>query len=266
MAYSYIPLRADSPIHWLVFHLNGRRHQIDCARTDDGVTVATMIGSRMKLTVVALLLVGVANAQVINLGYPGANTAELHARFNSALVWHPKIIVIMAGANDALNPAKLLPPEVSRKYLQLMVARAHAARTQVVLVTIHDPDFIRLLARHAPVEYGGTPPEQRVVELNRVLSEVALRNGVPLVDFHAVLQANGGATTTLSTDGLHLTRTGYALLASAVRAQLPEHVPNSDTIVCFGDSLTYGVGVRSPRNAPETGDTYPAQLRALLAR
>jgi len=224
-----------------------------------------MIASRIRVIVVALLLIGVAaNAQVINLGFPGANTAELEAGFSSALALHPKIIVMMAGANDALNPAKLLPPDTSRKYLQAMVTRAHAAGAQVLLVTLHDPDLARLFARHAPTEYGDRPPGRRVFELNRVLCEVARQNGIHLVDFHAVLQENGGVTTALSTDGLHLTRRGYALLAFAVRAQLPQHVLASDTIVCFGDSLTYGV--RAPGGAPETDDTYPAQLQALLMR
>jgi hypothetical protein len=51
-----------------------------------------------------------------------------------------------------------------------------------------------------------------------ILSEqVAQRNGIPLVDSHAVLQAKAGATGALTTDGRHLTQSGYALLASAVR-------------------------------------------------
>jgi acyl-CoA thioesterase-1 len=200
---------------------------------------------------------------VINLDFPGANTAELAARFDSALKMHPKIVVVMAGANDALNPAKLLPPEASRKNLEFMVTRANDTGVQIVLVNLHDPDFARLLARHKLTEYGDTPPEQRVSDINRVLREVALVSGIALGDFHAVLEGKGGATVALSTDGLHLMRDGYALLASAVHTQLPEHDPDSDTIVCFGDSLTYGIGVRA-ENAPETDDTYPAKLRALL--
>jgi acyl-CoA thioesterase-1 len=79
-----------------------------------------------------------------------------------------------------------------------------------------------------------------------------------------VLQKAGGANSELSTDGVHLTAKGYGLLATAVRSQLPKNLPGSATILCFGDSLTYGIGVRPANSLSETAETYPAQLRALL--
>jgi acyl-CoA thioesterase I len=240
---------------------------LDCPRGDRDATIRPMIRRGKGLAVAVLLLIGVAaNAEVINRGFPGANTVELEARFNSVLMLHPKIVVLMGGANDALNPAKLLPAEVSRERIQAMVTRARASGVLLVLVTVHAPDLGRLLARHAPAEYGDLPPQKRISALNQALREVASKNGIPLVDFQAVMEANGGSTPRLSTDGLHLTRSGYALLASAVCARLPPHITASDTIVCFGDSLTYGIGVRAPGDAPEATDTYPAQLRALVGR
>jgi acyl-CoA thioesterase I len=206
------------------------------------------------------------NGQVMNVGFPGENTAELDARFASLLGMHPNIVVLMAGANDALNTAKLLPLEVSRAHVQNMITQAQDAGVKLMLVTVHAPDVERLLTRHKVTDYGNNPPQQRMAALNDMLREVAHRNAIPLVDFATVFAANGGASTHLSTDGVHLTRSGYGLLASAVYAELPKPLSSSTKIVCFGDSLTYGIGVRAPGNAAETDDTYPAQLRALLQR
>jgi len=212
------------------------------------------------------LIASYAGAEVINLGFPGENTAELDARFDRVLALHPAWVVIFAGGNDALNPAKFLAPEVSRENLLHMISRSREAGARVVLVTIHEPDLARLLKRHAVAEYGNKSPAERVRELDAVITALAAQYKIPLADFRSKLLASGGPNLRLSADGVHLTRAGYALLAATVRAKFPHHVPSSKTIVCFGDSLTYGIGVRAPGNAPESNDTYPARLRALLAR
>jgi acyl-CoA thioesterase I len=224
-------------------------------------------GARLVIVISILIAAGSAvNGQVINDGFPGENTAELDARFATVLGMHPNIVVLMAGTNDALNTAKLLGLDVSRANVQDMITRAHDAGVKLVLVTVHAPDVERLFTRHKAADYGNNPPLQRVAALNDMLRAVAHQNAIPLVDFATVLAANGGATPGLSTDGVHLTRSGNGLLASAVYAELPKPLSPSTRIVCFGDSLTYGTGVRAPGNAPETDDTYPAQLRVLLQR
>jgi hypothetical protein len=95
---------------------------------------------------------------VINLGFPGANTPELATRFDSALKMHPKIVVVMAVANDALNPAKLLPPEVSRKNLELMVnARTtpeFKSRWSNFLSTIRIPTRLCVSVTVSPTAFG----------------------------------------------------------------------------------------------------------------
>jgi acyl-CoA thioesterase-1 len=154
---------------------------------------------------------------------------------------------------------------MSRKNLLDMISRSRKAGAHIVLVTVHEPDLVRLLKRHAVTDYGKRPPAERLAALDDVVTALAGEDGISLADFRSTLRANGGPNMRLSTDGVHLTRAGYGLLAATVRAKLPQHVSNSETIVCFGDSLTYGIGVRAPGDSPETSDTYPAQLRALLA-
>jgi lysophospholipase L1-like esterase len=207
-----------------------------------------------------------ATPKVINMSYPGFNTAELDAKLDEALqIAKPKYMILMAGGNDALNDKKFLPAEQTRLHLQAMVRRAQASGATVILVTTHDPDLKRLLQRHRLEDYGASSPLDRLTIVNSIVVAVAAQQNAMVLDFHAKLAQAGGATIDLSTDGVHLTAKGYGMLAGAVRAKLPEKIPAQDTVLCFGDSLTYGQGVRAA-NSEDTPFTYPSQLRLLLQK
>lgn len=206
-----------------------------------------------------------AQVRVINDGFPGENTSELDARLDDALQqFNPDYVVLFAGSNDALNDKKFLPARETRAHLRYMADRIKRHGAQVIMVTVHDPDLARLMTRHKPEAYGNTPPLQRLALINEQVRRVARVEHASLVPFAGVLQKAGGANSELSTDGVHLTAKGYGLLATAVRAQLPKHFSDGATILCFGDSLTYGIGVRSASSPTDTAETYPAQLRVLL--
>jgi len=177
----------------------------------------------------------------------------------------PKYVILMAGANDALNDKKFLSAAQTRLHLRAMVRRAQASGATVVLVTTHDPDLKRLLQRHRPEDYGASSPLARLAIVNSIVVAVAAQQNATVVDFHRIMAQAGGANTDRSTDGVHLTAKGYGILARAVRAELPAEIPTQDTVLCFGDSLTYGLGVRA-RNSEETPLTYPSQLRQLLQK
>lgn len=203
--------------------------------------------------------------RVVDEGFPGQNTAELDPQLEAALVrFKPEYVILFAGANDALNEKKFLPAQKTEAHLTSMVQRIQAHGAQAIMVTVHDPDLDRLMKRHKLEDYGDRPPLQRLKEVNLKIEQVAASQHAKLVPFSQVLKQAGGADTELSTDGVHLTAKGYGLLARAVRDELPENIPSDTVILCFGDSLTYGIGVRPPNDAPETSETYPAQLRALL--
>jgi acyl-CoA thioesterase-1 len=226
--------------------------------------------SRMRLhhfflLCLTLALPLTAQVRVINDGFPGENTGELDARLDGALAeFKPDYVVVFAGGNDALNDKKFLPPSNSGSHLQHMAERIKAHGAQVVMVTVHDPDVARLMQRHKPEAYGDAPPLKRLALVNNQIQRVAQLEHAPLVPFATVLRKAGGTNMELSTDGVHLTAKGYGLLAAAVRAKLPKHLPVNATVLCFGDSLTYGIGVRPSNSTEETPETYPSQLRALL--
>lgn len=206
-----------------------------------------------------------AQVRVVNDGFPGESTRGLDARLDDALEQiHPQYVVLFAGANDSLNDKKLLPNGMTSRYLDAMVKTIQLTGAHVVLVQIHTPDMARLMSRHKIEDYRGIGPLERLAMVNDSIAEIAHNNHAALVPFNTILHKAGGANKDLSTDGLHLTAKGYAQLATAIRKQLPPSIPANTTILCFGDSLTYGIGVRPANNAPETPETYPAQLRALL--
>lgn len=206
-----------------------------------------------------------AQVRVINDGFPGANTSELDARLDDALhQFKPNYVVLFAGANDALNEKKFLPANETGGHLQAMIDRIKRSGAHVMMITVHDPDLVRLMTRHTSKAYGDTSPSQRLDQVNEQVRRIALLEHVPVVPFATVLQKAGGANAEFSADGVHLTAKGYGLLATTIRKELPKHIPANTTILCFGDSLTYGIGVRPPNSTAETPETYPAQLRALL--
>jgi acyl-CoA thioesterase-1 len=203
--------------------------------------------------------------RVVNAGMPGENSTEVDSRLDAALQQtKPQYIVLFVGMNDAVNDRKFLPLETTAAKVSSMVKRSQAAGAKVIVVSVHEPDTARLLQRHKPEVYGSMPPAERIRALDRALKQVADSAQAGFVDFHDTLIKAGGANLELSTDGVHLTARGYALLAESVRKGLPAQIDNTTTILCMGDSLTYGIGVRQPGGAPEGDRTYPAQLQALL--
>lgn len=217
--------------------------------------------------IVFILLIpvrSVAAMKVINRGIPGQTTAEIDERTETELSnYNPDVVVLFAGMNDAVNDRKFLSPKSSHAHLESVVRKCQHHGSRVVLVTVHQPDTTRLMQRHKPEVYGNRSPEQRIRDLNVEILSVAAQNDLPVVDFASILKEHGGATTEWSTDGVHLTAKGYALLAQAVFMQL-QRMGNVQTVLCLGDSLTYGIGVRKPES-PETAETYPSNLSSFAA-
>ena len=206
-----------------------------------------------------------AAVRVFNEGVPGESSAEVDARLDAALKrYAPQYVVIFVGMNDAVNDKKFLPPETTAEHVAAMIHRSQAVGSGVVLVSVHEPDVVRLLQRHKAEVYGNIPPAERIRQLDLILERTAKQNHASLADFHASLIKVGGPTMEWSTDGVHLTVKGYALLARTVRSSLPKHMTDDASVLCIGDSLTYGIGVRPAGGTTESDQTYPAVLQRFL--
>jgi lysophospholipase L1-like esterase len=232
---------------------------------------AEMVGGRRVrdifcgIVYLSMAAMGVAAPHVVNAGVPGESSREIAFRLGALLdEYKPQYVVIFAGMNDAVNDRKFLSPQQTAEAVTAMVVKAQTAHAKVILVTVHQPDDGRLLERHSPESYHGIPPEQRIQGVNRELSSISRDHKVPLADFYNALKKAGGPNSSLSTDGVHLTAKGYHLLAVTIRGAFAENIDPHATVLCVGDSLTYGIGVRKQGGAPEGDETYPAQLQSLL--
>lgn len=177
-------------------------------------------------------------------GAPGTGPLTPQGQWKQSLQdavndFNPDVVVIEACCNyDPQQPhrvyggAEVEPdsPEMYRQWelaIDDLVSLAGRRGAHVFLVTIPDADPAGL--------FGGLNP--RIARLN----EIYVRLGLPLIDWRAALQPDGGYTATLgagasnrrirATDGLHLTDEGDQVVAGAtwdaIRPVLSQDPPAS---------------------------------------
>jgi acyl-CoA thioesterase-1 len=214
-----------------------------------------------------------AGLTVHNRGIGGQNSRQGRARFEKDVVAaKPNYVFIYFGLNDALNERALVPLEDYVKNLRWMIDRSRQAGIVPVIATIHPVGEEALLKRHKRETYGSEGPNGRVDRYNAAIRKLVKDQGVALADFANVVGKDGKAAapaaqeesarpTLVSSDGVHLTPAGNRALAQCFLAAVAGKLRGGQTIVCLGDSVTYGAGNRGAGTAE--GDTYPAMLRGL---
>ena len=197
---------------------------------------------------------------VHNKGIGGQNSKQGKARFSKdVLALKPDYVFIYFGLNDTLNePAFLSEPEYVTN-LAWMVDQARAANIKPVLCTIHRVGEEALMKRHKKESYGSEGPNGKVERYNRALRAMAEEKMVPVADFAGLVAADDQqAGKIVSADGVHLTATGYEALAQCFWKVVAGEIKDKTTIVCLGDSVTWGAGVKGPGTT--IGESYPACL------
>ncbi|MBI4976964.1 MAG: hypothetical protein HZC28_05745 [Spirochaetes bacterium] len=214
------------------------------------------------------------SVKVINKGIGGNNTTQGLARFDKDVVGiHPSVVVLYFGMNDAVNSMNSVPVEKYRENLSAMIARARAAGITPVLMTITPVIESYVLARHKKEYFENDPPNAKVKRYNDVIKSIAAEQLLKLVDLNAIFVSRGepseGASSLLKNkanlkapDGVHYTPEGYRAVAESAFAVVRELVKKGDTVVCLGDSLTFGAGAKGA--GAVDGETYPAVLFRLL--
>lgn len=227
-----------------------------------------------------ILLAGNVSAEdnlVINAGVGGNSTRNLLKRVDKDVLAHnPEVVVMMVGTNDALNSRNSVPLDEYEANVKKLVDAFLRVGAKVVLMTI-PPCYDELLfSRHKPEFFAERKPVDRIADVNGVVQRIGKMEGVTVVDIYTLIEEKGGAgpeetslirnlANSRSKDGVHPTVEGYNLIADAVfhkLQQLDWH--KAKTIVCFGDSITYGASMKGAGTAEDGADTYPAKLAKLL--
>jgi lysophospholipase L1-like esterase len=218
-----------------------------------------------------------ANSQnrvtITNAGYNGNNVLDLLARLDKdVLAKKPQLVVLMIGTNDMLNLRNMLTVEEYKKNYQKLITliKKHA---KLMLMTIPPINVEYLNQRVDPKHYAPGGPQARVDSANAVVKELAVKNKCHLIDLNRILLACGGSTDDIGSlfqnvpnfnvnDGVHPVTNGYRVIGTAVYQAIINTYPDVTSIVCFGDSITFGYKMHG--EGTTTGDPYPAVLSRMF--
>ncbi|MHB9139501.1 MAG: DUF459 domain-containing protein, partial [Victivallaceae bacterium] len=230
-----------------------------------GVIIATM----------ALSIAGETKpVLVFNKGIGGNNTANALSRIEKdVLPIKPDCLIVEFGMNDAINSDNLIEPQQFAKNINNMIEKAQSANIKnIALVTVNPVVEKYVMSRHKKYPFTETPNE-RIKKYNDIIKNIIQDKNLILIDLNSLIVENKGATehaeslirnqaNSKSADGVHLTAEGNKLLAEAAAEQLKNVIKPGDTVVCFGDSITFGANLKGAGTV--AGDTYPAYLQSLL--
>ncbi len=212
---------------------------------------------------------------VFNAGWPGNGTTELLNRFEADVAFQqPDGVLLLAGLNDMLYPGHTVPPEQFRHNLETLVQRCRNIGAWCVLGTLPPLYMPFFLEQFPSDEWSAADPAAKIDTANGIIREVAGNFELELWDVRAVISARpvGESADSLvmnpansgRRDGMHWTAAGADAVAAAAFNLICPRCRDGQRLVCFGDSLTYGVYLRGKGTADSTGQTYPGRLAVRL--
>lgn len=152
----------------------------------------------------------------INRGISGQTTPQMLARFRQDVVaLNPAIVVILAGTNDIAGNTGPSSLEMIQDNLMSMAEIAQANGIRVVLSSV-------LPAYEYPWKRG-LEPAPKIVALNTWIKHYARRIGAAYVDYHSAMRDDrNGLRAEFTTDGVHVTETGYRVMTGLVEQAIAD--------------------------------------------
>jgi lysophospholipase L1-like esterase len=152
----------------------------------------------------------------VNRGISGQTTPQMLVRFQQDVVHlHPAAVVILAGTNDIAGNTGPSTQAMIEDNFTSMAQIARQNGIKVVLASITPAD--------AYPWRPGMRPVERIYALNRWLRDFCSRNGFVYLDYYsAMADAHGAMLPALSSDGVHPTAKGYAVMAPLAERAIAE--------------------------------------------
>lgn len=152
----------------------------------------------------------------IGRGISGQTTPQLLVRFRQDVVaLHPAVVVILAGTNDIAGNTGPSTLEMIEDNLASMTEIAKANGIRVVLssvLPVYDYPWKR-----------GLEPAPKIVALNTWIRGYAAEHGAVYLDYYSALtDARGGMRAGTSSDGVHPTAAGYAIMSPLAERAIAE--------------------------------------------
>ncbi|MBE6380380.1 MAG: hypothetical protein E7047_05580 [Lentisphaerae bacterium] len=211
--------------------------------------------------------------EVSNAGFPGDTTLELLKKFQrDVAAREPDLVVLLIGSNDMLYPGHMLTIGEYCKNLNTLLDRTAVIGADVILMTA--PHFITalLLENYPQTIEHALSPETRLVLLNDAIKAIAAERQLELVDLYELIAPVDMSPESMilnpansdRRDGMHFTAAGNRAVALAVYEKIRKYFSEKRRIICWGDSLTYGVYMPGKGTADPAALTYPGILCKLL--
>jgi lysophospholipase L1-like esterase len=152
----------------------------------------------------------------VNRGISGQTTPQMLVRFQQDVVHlQPSAVVILAGTNDiAGNTGPTTQQMIEDNYASM----ANIAEQNDIKVV-----FASITPAFAYPWKPGIQPVERIRELNKWLQDFCSKNGYVYLDFYThMADAKGAMLPGLSSDGVHPTAKGYAVMAPLAERAIDE--------------------------------------------
>lgn len=211
---------------------------------------------------------------VVNAGKGGDNSTDLLHRIDKdAIKKKPDIVIIMVGTNDMLNPSKKITQHEYHKNLKKITKKLRKNNIRTILCSPPTVDTIYLSQRHH--NHHIINPNLQLSSMSTFLGSLSKNKQIDFIDINSIFREMGlpkhnedeyirNVKNSSLKDGIHPTIKGYTLIATHIFNHLVKQkmVTQNMKIVCIGDSITYGEGLRGVLSLKDK--TYPAQLETMI--
>ncbi|MEN8125177.1 MAG: SGNH/GDSL hydrolase family protein [Bacteroidota bacterium] len=143
----------------------------------------------------------------INRGIGGQTTPQMLIRFRPDVIdLKPKVVVILAGTNDIAGNTG---PATLKMISDNIFSMAELAKTNGIKVILSS-----ILPAFDYPWKPGLQPAEKIIRLNELIKNYAIRNGIEYLDYHSSMSdQRNGLKDEYTYDGVHPNKKGYQVMA-----------------------------------------------------